>query len=437
MDESRLTELQSALREKMAANQELADNFQIEDGTVIVEPEQKTAFDNNMKAIREIKGLIEGLNEVKAVEEWASEPTDDSVALEVQAKTAELGVDLTIPQAKSLGAAFIESPEFKALASGANGANMASPFQTKSLHLDDEYGVKDVYSAMPTGTPGAFGTVQRDPIVKRMHRKSRIRDLFPARSTTAAVIEYFRVSGFTNNAAPVPERSGADFAAKPQSELAFVGEQAPVRTIAHWEAAHRNVLADEPQLRSIIDNELLYGLRLQEDYQILSGSGTGEDLGGILNNSGIQSYSWSAGATLPVPDTKGDAIRRAATLAFLAYYEPTGVVLHPNDWEDIELNKDANGQYLMAVSMQLGAEARLWRMPVVDTPAISEGTSLIGAFGTGAQLYDREQANIRISEQHADFFVRNAIVVLAEQRLALAVKRPESFVAVTFDAAPS
>jgi len=52
-------------------------------------------------------------------------------------------------------------------------------------------------------------------------------------------------------------------------------------------------------------------------------------------------------------------------------------------------------------------------------------------------LYDREEATIRVSEQHSDFFVRNAIVVLAEQRLALAVKRPESFVKVTFDAAPS
>jgi HK97 family phage major capsid protein len=66
-----------------------------------------------------------------------------------------------------------------------------------------------------------------------------------------------------------------------------------------------------------------------------------------------------------------------------------------------------------------------------------EGKALVGAFGTGAQLYDREQASIRISEQHADFFVRNAIVVLAEQRLALAVKRPEAFVSVDFDAAPT
>jgi len=85
----------------------------------------------------------------------------------------------------------------------------------------------------------------------------------------------------------------------------------------------------------------------------------------------------------------------------------------------------------------MGGEQKLWRIPVVDTPAIAEGTALIGAFGTGAQIYDRESPSIRISEQHADFFVRNAIVILAEQRLALAVKRPESFVKVTFNNAPT
>ena len=219
--------------------------------------------------------------------------------------------------------------------------------------------------------------------------------------------------------------------------MTFKGEQAPVRTIAHWEAAHRNVLADEPQLRSIVDNELLYGLRLTEDNQILSGAGTGEDLTGILNTTGIQTYAWSAGATTPVKDTKADAIRRAATLAYLAYYEPTGIIVNPNDWEDIELTKNSQGTYLLAMSVAGGAESRVWRIPVIDTPAIASGTALIGAFGTGAQLYDREAATIRISEQHSDFFVRNAIVILAEERIALAVKRPESFVKVTFDAAPS
>jgi HK97 family phage major capsid protein len=309
------------------------------------------------------------------------------------------------------------------------------------------YNVKDVFSAIPTGNPGSFGTIQRDPMVTPPTRTKRVRDLFPARKTNAAVIEYFRQLGFTtlqaghgtNSASSVAERNSGNtaFGLKPQSSFAFVGEQAPIRTLAHWEAAHRNVLSDEPQLRSIIDNELMYGLRLLEDNQILNGDGVGENLLGVLNTPNIQQYAWSDGNDLPVADTKADALRRAATLSFLAYYEPSGVVLHPNDWEDIELTKDANGQYLIAVSVAMGGEPRVWRMPVIDTPAMTNGKALVGAFGTGAQLYDREEASIRISEQHSDFFIRNAIVILAEQRLALAVKRPEAFVEVTFDNAPT
>jgi HK97 family phage major capsid protein len=434
-DESRLSELQGALRTKMADNKVIADSFRVEEGTVVVSAEQKSAFDKNMGDIREIKSLIEGLESMRDADKWAS-GSNGSVA---QASAfADAVSPREIRQArKTLGEAFLDSPEFKSLMQSGS-ANMPAPYKSGS----DVYSQKDLYSALPTGTPGSFGTIQRDAIVVPPMRTKRVRDLFPTRSTTAAVIEYFRMTGFVNNAAAVSERSGtpANFTAKPQSSFTFVGEQAPVRTLAHWEAAHRNVLADEPQLRSIIDNELMYGLRLQEDSQILNGNGTGENLQGVLQTPGIQTYDWSDGAysaTAGLSDTKADAIRRAATLSFLAYYEPTGVVLHPNDWEDIELTKDGNGAYVVAVSVAMGGEQKLWRIPVVDTPAITEGTALVGAFGTGAQLYDREQASIRISEQHADFFVRNAIVILAEQRLALAVKRPEAFVKVNFDAAPS
>jgi HK97 family phage major capsid protein len=443
-DASRLGELQTALRTKMDENQTIADSFKVEDDVLIVDQERKSAFDKNMVDIKELQGLIKGIQDLDEINQWGATPAPPEVEVESVSGAAAAGSAFADaqPQFKTLGQAFCDSEEFKSLSNGRNGANMPNPWQyegsltTKSAY---EYNVKDVYSALPTGTPGQFGTIQRDPIVIPPQRTKRVRELFPTRTTNAAIVEYFRMTGFTNNAQAVGERStdGTVFVEKPQSTFTFVGEQAPVRTLAHWEAAHRNVLADEPQLRSIIDNELMYGLRLQEDAQILNGAGTGENLTGVLQTTGIQTYSWSAGATAPVADTKADAIRRAATLSFLAYYEPTGVVMHPNDWEDIELTKATDGQYLVAISVALGGEPRVWRIPVVETPAIAEGTALVGAFGTGAQLYDREQANIRVSEQHSDFFVRNAIVILAEQRLALAVKRPEAFTKITFDAAPS
>jgi HK97 family phage major capsid protein len=418
--DSRMKELKSALKDVLAENDRIVDAVEAnrEEGgpEVQVEAKHVEAFRSGLakaRAIREEIETLEGLSEVKAWATGATAPVAAAPALYAPRT-----------EAKSLGQRFIESDEFKALGGGRNGYTMHAPFQ-----------VKDIYTALPSGTPGDFGTPQREGIVERAKRAMRVRELFTVQQTNTNMVEYFRVSGFTNNAATVSERSGSPevFTAKPQSTMTVVGVQAPVRTIAHYEVAHRNVLDDEPTLRGIIDNELLYGLRLVEDDQILNGDGTGSNLTGIRETSGVQTLSWSAGTT---GDTRIDAIRRGITKSLLAYYEPTGMIVHPNDMEDIELTKDGESRHLMVMSVSVGADARLWRLPMVATPAIDEGYVLLGSFGIGATLYDRMEGNIRVSEQHSDFFIRNAVAILAEERLALAVKRPESFVEVYLDGAP-
>ena len=56
-DTARLNELQTALRQKMTDNKAIADSFKIENGTVVVSAAQKSAFDVNMKDIKELKAL--------------------------------------------------------------------------------------------------------------------------------------------------------------------------------------------------------------------------------------------------------------------------------------------------------------------------------------------------------------------------------------------
>ena len=418
---SRLKELKGALKDVLAKNDEIVNHVEAnrEEGgpEVQVEAKHVEAFRSGLAKAREIRAEIEALEGHEEVKAWAA-------GTSAPAPMASKNLWTPADERKSIGQRFIESDEFKSVAGGRNGYTMHAPYQ-----------VKDIYTALPSGTPGDFGAPVREGIVERAKRISRVRDLFPVQQTNTNMIEFFRVSGFTNNASTVAERSGspAVFAAKPQSSMTVVGVQAPVRTIAHYEVAHRNVLDDEPTLRGIIDNELLYGLRLVEDDQILNGDGTGSNLTGIRETSGIQTQAWSAGV---VGDTRIDAVRRAITKSLLAYYEPTGIIVHPNDMEDLELTKDGESRHLMVMSVSMGAEARLWRLPMVSTPAITEGYALVGSFGIGATLYDRMEGSIRVAEQHSDFFIRNAVAILAEERLALAVKRPESFVEVEFDGAP-
>lgn len=428
--DGRLKELKSALRDVLADNDAIVNHAAAnrEEGgpEIQVEAKHVQAFQSNLAKAREIRAEIEALEGMGEIRSWAEGMT---------APVAQTKSGLIVPQsAKSLGEQFIESDEFKAISGGRAGYTMHAPFQVKGSFAA-HWGRKDVYTALPSGTPGDFGTPQREGIVERQKRTMRVRELFDVQQTSTNMVEYFRVSGFTNNASTVAERNDANnaFGSKPQSSMTVVGVQAPVRTIAHYEVAHRNVLDDEPTLRGVIDNELLYGLRLVEDDQILNGNGSGQNLTGIRNTSGVQTFSWSNGGA---GDTRIDAIRRGITKSLLAYYEPTGMIVHPNDLEDIELSKDDQKQYLMVMSVSMGADARLWRLPIVSTPAITEGKVLLGSFGIGATLYDRMEGTIRVSEQHSDFFVRNAIAVLAEERIALAVKRPESFVEVTLDSAP-
>lgn len=442
-----MSDLRSFIEAKTQRNSEIVGAIKGTgdgDNPLVLEKGMPEEFRSNLAAIKEARTNLDLLlehDDTKGYVAGLGAPEREATALKAAFSSA-LGEHLPsggTNQAKSLGQMFLDSEEFKALkASG--GTNMERPFTVKGDL--GSFARKDIYSTLPSGTR-PFGTIERDPMVELPQRQERVRDLFPNRPTTASGIDYFRQTGFVNNAAMVAERSPAQagppavpemFAQKPQSSFTWTSELAMVRTIAHWEAAHRNVLADEPQLRGIIDNELLYGLRLREDDQILNGTGTGEDLLGVRNAPGTQNYVQGS-TTLPTgarPDNKADAIRRAATRVMLAEYEPTGVVVHDSDWEDIELLKDANGQYLLAMSIALGGEQRVWRMPVVSTPAMQKGFAVVAAFGLGVQLYNREEGNIRISESHADFFTRNAVVVLAESRLALAIKRPESVVEISF-----
>ena len=432
-------ELRSALEQKATFIRDGVNKGVKVDGmNVEIKSEDFAALKKARQEFEEIKSLLD----MSTLGTKQATPTTGSLAVADAAAQAGLAG----MQRKSLGEMFIASDEFKEFRQG-GGFTMRTPYVLDGLKDMARAGMeqKDVFTAgVPALSNLGFGRVQFDPMVPRQQRPYRVRDLFSVVSTSANLIDYFRVLGFAENggdgnAQTVAERRAADevsaptggttdvFGKKPKSSLRFESAQAPVRTIAHWEAAHRNVLADEPQLQGTINNELLYGLALEEDDQILNGDGTGENLVGLLRTGGIQAYTMAGG------DKKSDALRRSATLSFIANFPGTGFVMHPFDWEDIELQKaTGDGQYMLVTNFAVGAETRIWRQPVVETTAMAEGTWLTGAFGLGAQLYDREQASIRIAEQHADFFIRNAVAILAEQRIALAVKRPESFVKGTF-----
>lgn len=323
----RVKELTTALEAKRdEIKSGLEAGVKIDGNNVEIKSDDYTKLQTAMGEVKQIEDLIamERLPEhIKSVIDPAEAKSYESAAMAAAAQAFGSQQAEEMKHAgMSLGELFIKSEDFQEFKkSGSGTMRQAWEIEAKdmaSMGLE----TKDVYTGLLTGSvnPRGFGSVQFDPAVPRAQRTARVRNLFPVAATSANLIDYFRVLGFAEgadgrgNAKTVADRTKADgttgndvFGLKPKSNLRFESAQAPVRTIAHWEAAHRNVIADEPQLQSTINNELLYGLALAEDDQILNGDGQTENLLGILNTPGIQTYTQDTSGT----GTQVDQIGRA------------------------------------------------------------------------------------------------------------------------------
>src|SRR5690606_39172245 len=119
----------------------------------------------------------------------------------------------------------------------------------------------------------------------------------------------------------------------------------------------------------------------------------GEKITGIFNTPGIQNYTGLD------TDKYSIQVRRAITKALLAEYSPNGLVLNPEMWEAVEIETDDQGAFRVALAVAVGAEKKVWRLNVVETTAMASAKFLIGNFGMGAQLHDREAVNVQVSTE--------------------------------------
>jgi HK97 family phage major capsid protein len=323
-------------------------------------------------------------------------------------------------EVKSIGQMMIESDGFKSVKEGGRRS-----------------GTVNVGSFHKTAVVNATG--QNQPLVPDQRlpgilmpglRRLTVRDLLPQLRTSSNLIQYTKELLFTNAAASQTGGSpnSGENIAKAESAITFELANAPVQTIAHWIPASRQILDDAPGLAGYIDTRLQYGLKLEEERQLLSGSGSGNDLGGLVT----ESTAYDTTRTTVASDTFMDVLRHAITQCEASFFECDGIVLNPQDWEAIELTKQSgsgisSGQYIFANPQSVVAP-RLWGKPVVATYAMPKSQFLVGAFGMAAAIWDRQDATVEVSREHSDFFIKNMVAILAEERLGLTVYRSTALI---------
>lgn len=324
------------------------------------------------------------------------------------ARAAAFGRDAE--QAKSLGRQFVEDDSVKAM------LEKGTDFRGKAaLQL------KATITSATTNAAGSVGSAVNETrlpgVIAPPNRRMTIRDLLMPGQMDGSTLEYVRETGFVNNAAPV-----AEGALKPQSDIQMELVSTSAKVIAHTAKASRQILDDAAMLRTYIDGRLRYGLAFVEETQLLNGDGTGQNLNGIVPQATSFAESF-----VPTGANLFDTLRLAQLQAALAEYPASGHVLNPIDWAKLEMLKDGDGNYIIG-QPQGNAAPTMWGLPVVATQAMAAGKFLTGAFMLGAQVFDRWQARVEIATENEDDFVKNLVTMLCEERLALAVYRPEAFI---------
>ena len=376
-------------------------------------------------------------------QEWENREADIKAVLEQH--TALKAVDSTDPFAgkdkapatpaaaqsqKSIGAQFADKLHGHTGGSFSTGDRLTFGTEVASFQ-----------NATVTEAGGGVGTIipqYRPGIVPILFRRLTVSDLLPQGTTDSPSVIYVQETAVTNAAATV-----AEGAAKPQSDITTAQVTEAVRKIATTAKISDEMVNDIGYIQSYINGRLVLFVQLAEEDQLLNGNGTAPNLRGILNRSGLTA------AQAVSTDTRVDAIFKEVTkIRTGAFLDPDALVLHPTDWQSIRLSKDGNGQYYAGGPFGFAAYGNpaqitgdtsnlsaggdtLWGLRVVVTPAIAQGTALVGAFQLSAQVLRREGMRVEATNSNEDDFLKNLVAVRVEERLALAVYRPAGFGTVT------
>lgn len=286
----------------------------------------------------------------------------------------------------------------------------------------------------PTLTTGITVPVQYGMTVQTKYRRLTVSDLLAQGSISGNALTYWTQGTLTGDVTSIAEGG-----TKPSLNFAFSQVTETLTKLAGVTKVSDEMMSDLDFLVSVIQSQLGQRLGVVEEDQLLNGNGTAPNLRGLLNRVGVQTYA----TTATYSAKKGmDALFHALTMIRTgSFIEPDGIVINPTDYEALRLGVDGNVQYYgggpftgaygnSGIQQQPG----LWGLPTVVTPAIAAGTVLVGAFGTGAQVFRKGGVRLETTNSNEDDFKKNLVAWRIEERVALACYYPAAFVKLTLTA---
>ncbi|AOQ28220.1 major capsid protein [Arthrobacter phage Huntingdon] len=285
------------------------------------------------------------------------------------------------------------------------------------------------------GDTHTIGSVFQTPVLTTFDRtivqaprpELILADLLGSGTLAGTAISYFIEQGPIQGAFTTV----AEGAGKPQVHFPDpITATDAIRKIAGYIKFTDEMMEDLPFVVSEINTRLLYELAKFEEQQLIYGDGTGTNILGLLNRSGIQLGARTSGESV------ADAIFRQITAVQTGSgLTADSLVMHPLDYQSLRLQKDANGQYMGGGFFQgsygnggMMVNPPVWGLKTLVTPSIAQGTAIVGALKQATTVYRKGGVRVESTNSHSTDFTDNKITVRAEERIGLAVRKPSAVV---------
>lgn len=293
------------------------------------------------------------------------------------------------PETRSAGDQFIASDAFKAY----RGRGSMEPVEFG--------GFLEQRAAISLETLGDLVPVHQwsgptDPVLR-----TPLLDVIGREVVASGSVEYISWSDTPEAGGPIAEGE-----LKPEAELEPTITPVALQTYAHWKAITRQALEDYPRIQSIVETQLRFGLAKK------------------LESVAASVVNAAAFGTVSNADPIAGA-RHAIGVVQDAGFQPNAILLNPSDYADFDIQaaeSAGNGP------VQFGT---FWGLRAVPVSTVPIGTQFVGDFAEAVTWFDRNTAAVYLTDSHADFMIRNLLLLLAEQRGAFAATNLAAAVKVT------
>ena len=287
------------------------------------------------------------------------------------------------------------------------------------VEVGDAKGWIEQKAIMTTAAGWASRPARIPELTEIAARPIQVTDIVPSTNTDASTIIFMEETTRTNSATEIGEG-----VAYPEAASVFTERTSPVRKIGVILPVTDEQLDDVPQVRTFLDDLLPFMVKQRLDQQIFNGNGVGSNLTGLLNVAGIQTQAKGAD---PVPTAFLKAIVKVRLTGRAV---PSGVLIHPTDWQVVKILQDTTGQYIWGHPAISGPDT-MWGLPMAQVDSGTAGTAVVADLRNYTRLYYRSgPSGVEVGYVNDDFKLGQKSL-RADVRAAFVVRRATAVCSVT------